>query len=283
MEIVLLIAGGIIFVLSFLIPSKEDKSQIQAAPIAEEEVKELVGREMDAVKGHVDDVVEEAVTYAMEKTERSLERLSNEKIMAINEYSDTVLSEIHRNHEEAMFLYDMLNNKHVNLKNTVSEVNRTVKEAEETVNNFQRLTPETVNNIQQLAPETVNNFQQLASETVGNFQPLASETVNHFQRLVPAEIEMPKAAFVRAAEEQMARAVQEMTASIEGVAIEPDKTREAGTDLGNSNMRILALYSQGKDKVQIARELGLGVGEVKLVIDLFDSQKDQWDTGMKLS
>ena len=256
MEIVLLIAGGIIFILSFLIPSREEKTQVQAAPIAQEEIKELVDHEMDAVKDHVDDVVEEAVSYAMEKTERSLERLSNEKIMAINEYSDTVLSEIHRNHEEAMFLYDMLNSKHVNLKNTVSEVNRTVKEAEETVNHFQQLTPETVNHLQRPVPETVNQLLRQAPDTV----------------------ETPKAAFVRAAEEQMARTVPEKSLSTEKTGL--GDSRESRRDLGNYNERILELYNQGKDKIQIARELRLGVGEVKLVIDLFESQ---WDTDVKLS
>lgn len=225
MEIVLLIAGGIIFVLSFLIPSGKGKEQVQAAPIAQEEIKELVSRELDAVRGHVDDVVDEAVTYAMEKTERSLERLSNEKIMAVSEYSDTVLSEIHRNHEEAMFLYDMLNSKHVNLKNTVSEVNRTVKEAE--------------------------------------------VTVNSFQRIVPESAETPKAAFVRAAEELMAK---DFEAEVTERPAGPDISQGSGDAAGNSNERILELYNQGKDTVQIARELGLGVGEVKLVIDLFDSQ-----------
>ena len=37
----------------------------------------------------------------------------------------------------------------------------------------------------------------------------------------------------------------------------------------NSNEKILSLYRQGLSKVAIAKELGLGVGEVKLVIDLF--------------
>ena len=48
-----------------------------------------------------------------------LERVTNEKIMAVNEYSDTVLEEINKNHKEVLFLYDMLNDKHDNLKNTV--------------------------------------------------------------------------------------------------------------------------------------------------------------------
>ena len=143
-EIVLLVAGGVIFILSFLIPDRRDRKHggTITEPIAREEVKTLVGQELEVVKDHVDDVVEEAVTYAMEKTERSLERLSNEKIMAINEYSDTVMAEIHKNHEEAMFLYDMLNSKHANLKDTVSKVTQTVKAAEETVHTFQKLAPE---------------------------------------------------------------------------------------------------------------------------------------------
>lgn len=32
-----------------------------------------------------------------------MERLTNEKIMAVNEYSDTVLEEINKNHKEAVF------------------------------------------------------------------------------------------------------------------------------------------------------------------------------------
>ena len=54
---------------------------------------------------------------------------------------------------------------------------------------------------------------------------------------------------------------------------EPVKTtrakKETRSKQNNSNANILALYEQGMDKVQIARELGLGVGEVELVIGLF--------------
>ena len=41
-------------------------------------------------------------------------------------------------------------------------------------------------------------------------------------------------------------------------------------DGGNSNERILSLHEAGMSNVAIAKELGLGVGEVKLVIDLFE-------------
>ena len=38
----------------------------------------------------------------------------------------------------------------------------------------------------------------------------------------------------------------------------------------NNNEEILRLHKEGKSNVAIAKELGLGVGEVKLVIDLFE-------------
>ena len=38
----------------------------------------------------------------------------------------------------------------------------------------------------------------------------------------------------------------------------------------NNNERILELHKTGKSNMAIAKELGLGIGEVKLVIDLFE-------------
>ena len=37
----------------------------------------------------------------------------------------------------------------------------------------------------------------------------------------------------------------------------------------NNNDKILRMYKEGMSSVDIAKELGLGVGEVKLVINLF--------------
>lgn len=243
-EILLLIAGVIIFVLSFLIPVKgETKLDGDSEKLARGEVKQLVADEMAAVRGHVDEVVEEAVAYAMEKTERSLERLSNEKIMAVKEYSDTVLGEIHKNHEEAMFLYDMLNNKHVNLKNTVSEVNRTVKEVEETVTSFQKLTPGETENLPV-------NAGRMETERAVDMNPA-----------VPA-----------GAGSASSVSTKEVAAEGENAAGRISFMEESSENGKNSNERILELYGQGKSKVAIAKELGLGVGEVKLVIDLFKNQ-----------
>ena len=155
----------------------------------------------------------------VEKAERSLERLTNEKIMAVNEYSDTVLQEIHKNHEEAMFLYDMLNNKHANIKDTVSKMDKAVKAAEDKA--------------KVKAEENVKTQKENVTE----------EQLTEVQE--PAE------------------------------TIEPSGSPEIGfmgetaEEGQNNNEKILEMHRQGKSTVAIAKELGLGVGEVKLVIDLY--------------
>lgn len=215
LTIVLLIIGAVIFILSFVIPVNKEEASGATKELAKKEIENLVSKEMEGIRSHVADVVEEAVEYAMEKTERSMERLSNEKIMAVNEYSDTVLNEIHRNHEEVMFLYDMLNDKHKNLKNTVTEVNKTVKEVEET---------------KKEAEAVVSSFHKLSPEVV------------HVEGNEIVE---------------------------EPPSIDISEEKEADAEEANSNERILELYKRGKSQVAIAQELGLGVGEVKLVLDLY--------------
>lgn len=234
LEIVLLVAGIILLILGFVIPASKEQAGEQTKELARDEVASLVAQGMEKVKGHVDDVVNEAVEYAVEKTERSLERLTNEKIMAVNEYSDTVLQEIHKNHEEVMFLYDMLNDKHTNLKNTVSEVNKTVKEVEQT---------------KQEAEAVVYSFLQMNPE---NILPGDAKVIEHMD--IPEQAE--KTEIVKEA------VLSEGKVDIHFSDVEDEQGK-------NSNERILELHRKGKSKIAIAKELGLGVGEVKLVIDLY--------------
>lgn len=233
-EIILLIAGGIIFILSFIVPLKSEEASEESRELARGEIKGMVSKELEGIRSHVDEVVEETIEYAMEKTERSLERLSNEKIMAVNEYSDTVLQEINKNHQEVMFLYDMLNDKHTNIKNTVSEVNKTVKEVAETTKE---------------AEAVVSSFQKLAPEVVE----------------IPEIMEIPDTLHSVDAGVDDMKALQELV----GIAPEISFMDEVDDQGMNNNEKIIELHKQGKSNVVIAKELGLGVGEVKLVIDLY--------------
>lgn len=294
MEIILLLAGAAIFILSFFIPDK--KSGEAQVPGVEKEVQRAVEKQMEAVQSHVNAVVDEAVGYAMEKTERSLERVSNEKIMAVNEYSDTVLSEIHKNHEEAMFLYDMLNSKHDNLKNTVSEVNRTMKETEERVSAIQNGLPGAGSKERGTERNTgesgtrENSVQKSSAQRNGALKNDAQKNDVQGEEVQNRKSRQRKAQDNTAQDSGTVRDSNVQDRNLQnrdflsgGISdktgndlTEAERISFMGENDGegkNNNEKILALHRQGKSRVAIAKELGLGVGEVKLVLDLYQNQQ----------
>ncbi|MCM1111767.1 MAG: DUF6115 domain-containing protein [Muribaculum sp.] len=186
LEIVLLLAGGILAVLSFVLPVEKEAVQEDARALAKDEIKTLVEQQMNDIRQHVADVVGEAVTYAVEKTERSLERLTNEKIMAINEYSDTVLAEIHKNHEEVVFLYDMLNNKHTGLKNMMSELTQTMQEAESAKQEAESLA-DSLEQAKQEAESLIDSLEQLEQKNRDMERAVIGNV--SFRRLAPIGVE----------------------------------------------------------------------------------------------
>lgn len=240
MEIILLIAGGLIFVLSFFIPDAKGSGD-RRQTLSEDELNALLAKELTAVRGHVERLVQEAVGEAMETTERFLEKLSNEKIMAVSEYSDTVLSEIHKNHEEVIFLYDMLNNKHTSLKNAMGEINQTVQNAEKAAESLEKLVTEAGN---------------------AEMQPPVSLFTDYFAQ---SETDMQISGAAEGGGEDSQTELLDRADETENGGDSCEQER-------NKNVRILELYRQGKSVVDVARELNLGVGEVKLVVDLFRSR-----------
>ena len=129
LEIVLLVLGALIFVGSFIVPETKSEMDEVDKGLTQEQIQEMLKEEVKGVRDRVEDTVEETVSYSMERTERALERITNEKLSAISEYTETVLTDIHKSHEEVLFLFDMLNDKHENIKETATEVNKAVKEA----------------------------------------------------------------------------------------------------------------------------------------------------------
>ena len=238
-EIVLLVLGIIAFVLSFVLPAKREKLDKETLKEAKEEIRKIVDEAVKEANSNIEDNVTEVSDYNVEKAERAMERLCNEKIMAINEYSDTVMEDIHKNHTEVLFLYDMLNDKHENIKNTAVEVDMAVKAANKEVSELK----ETINAVPE--PKVIEAVKETVNE--------ASKDGIKFERLDASP--NPES--------------QENAAGTNAMA--PDvEISFANLGMENSNEEILRLHKEGKSNVAIAKELGLGVGEVKLVIDLFE-------------
>ena len=270
-ELILLIFGGIVFTVSFFLPSGGKKEKDGISKADEEEIKEIIGREVEEAKTQISDIVDETITYSMEKTERSMERLTNEKIMAVNEYSDTVLEQINKNHKEAVFLYDMLNDKHENLKSTVSEAVKTASEVKQTVKDAEvtaREAKEQAVEIKEQIPAPVPEKEFVPIQV-----PRVEVTDGSATAEIEKEPEKPKRKTTRKVKTEASASKEE--------AVDPEKTEKASkVDLSmaapgktggrNSNEIILELHKAGKSNMAIAKELGLGIGEVKLVIDLFE-------------
>lgn len=227
LEIVLLILGIAIFVLSFLVfggNSRQDLTEIREE--VKEEVRQAVNVQMAEAGRRWEDTLREKAEDAVNNTERELSKVSNEKIMAVSEYSDTVLAEIDKNHKEAMFLYDMLNDKH-------KDIGRTIDLATD------------FKGLDDIAEETFETNTLVAE--VSAYEEASAET---------------QTADSNSVKETKSGTLQMNQTDISFMQ-----------DGGNNNERILELHKQGKSNVSIAKELGLGVGEVKLVIDLFEGMK----------
>ncbi|MCH5259045.1 MAG: hypothetical protein J1F18_04785 [Lachnospiraceae bacterium] len=384
-EIILIVIGVVIFLLGYLMPARKKDIDEEVQLISEDEIRKLVASETEHVKDRVEDIIDETVTYSIEKTERAMERVTNEKIMAINEYSDTVLEEINKNHKEVVFLYDMLNDKHDNLLATINEATAATDEIKQTVRDAELTATEAADKIDAVlqaaddaadmikdaedaaveAQDAIRSVMRTVENTKGGLVSLHSalpyheDVVEEVQRLVrdeagPEDLQQKDAPiladaseiigeefatddaeglweetqeeaidaemdtvadftpisprrveiihqsdgdFVAEPEEDMS--TSEAFASMGFFAPRADEAEESGRrtrtrrstrreraqenaasmdiqfaqgkDNGrNSNERILELHKAGKSNMAIAKELGLGLGEVKLVIDLFE-------------
>ncbi len=129
--------GLVIFALSFILPKRKEELDEDTKKFAGEQIRDILNKEIAGMQSKLDDVVADTIEESSSQTERALEKITNEKIMAINEYSDTVIEDINNNHKEVLFLYDMLNDKHVTIRNTVTEVERITGEVTQTAKDIE--------------------------------------------------------------------------------------------------------------------------------------------------
>lgn len=261
-EIIIVLLGVIVLIAGYVIPARKDENE-EMETFSRDQVQEMVSEEVEAAKGQLTEIVDETITYAMEKTERSMDRISNEKMMAVSEYSDTVLDQINKSHEEVVFLYDMLTDKHENLKETVAEATKAATEVKESIKEASAIPVQPVSVVQ---PETIE-----PEDTVVQVQT-PSKPKNKPVPVIKTEPVKVKYEEPEDIDDDEAYLEDEWDDFDDDDDMDdgPEITFNARTPGSrNSNERILELHKAGKSNMAIAKELGLGVGEVKLVIDLF--------------
>ncbi len=235
-QILLLIAGAVIFALGFFIPEGKDNNSgysVKGRREYSEKLREITESELKDASRRVRDIIDEEVALAHDSSVRSLEKLTNEKIMAINEYGKTVTDEIERNHKEVVFMYDMLNNKSTDLKNTI----RKAESMEKTKAPAPKKAPE------KKPEEKITGQSRL--------KMAAAEKA-------PAEnIHIPK----------MFAAPKDKNGKTELPGL-PKEEEAAAVVTGNYGREVVKLHNEGVSEVDIAKRLGIGVGEVRLAISL---------------
>lgn len=274
LEIALLTIGLIVIVASFVFSSKSDGDTIH-------NVKDVTftDKQKEDIKKQITDILDEQIENVKEQTEISLDKLSNQKMLEMNEYSDTILQEINRNHNEVMFLYDMLNEKKKEINNTVRDMNVTKKEIEKSKTVPKKQT--VIDFIKDMSEDTGGFMasEELLREEQKDVDTRKKDILNQLDAVVEA-VSDDVSADLEAVEKKPKKrtstgrtAAKRMKETVKKETLREDNRDPKAFETGNNNEKILQLSKEGKSNVEIAKELGLGIGEVKLVIDLFKGGK----------
>lgn len=274
LEIALLTIGLIVIVASFVFSSKSDGDTMH-------NVKDVTftDKQKEDIKKQIMDILDEQIENVKEQTEISLDKLSNQKMLEMNEYSDTILQEINRNHNEVMFLYDMLNEKKKEINNTVRDMNVTKKEIEKNKTVPKKQT--VIDSIKDMSEDTGGFMasEELLREEQKDVDTRKKDILNQLDAVVEA-VSDDVSADLEAVEKKPKKrtstgrtAAKRMKETVKKETLREDNRDPKAFETGNNNEKILQLSKEGKSNVEIAKELGLGIGEVKLVIDLFKGGK----------
>lgn len=230
-EIIFVLLGIGILIASCFVGGKENKTD--AAILLPEEALEVQKQEL---KNYADRIFEEKSEDVVVRTDDYLSKISNEKIMSVNDFSTQILEKIDANHKEVVFLYDMLNQKEDEIKQTVHQFNKEKQEMQEVVGDIIKLTKQIKTTMQKTDnPKTTTVEKQKKTEAKKTVvKPAAAQPVKAVENQTDGQMEFAE-------------------------MMQADRQKE----------EVLKLHKQGKSVLEISKAMGMGQGEVKLIIGLY--------------
>lgn len=285
-EVLLLILGFASVSISFFIGNREKGK----APEGTEEdafSRDIwTEKEEELVRDQITRILKEERENIVVETTNLLNRRSNEKIMEFDEFSSQLMAKINHNHDEVVFMYNMLTEKEKEWKEAAAASK-----------------PQPTAKPQPDAPVRQQEDVRASKETVPGPSPSASPV----QEAKPAKRQKAVAGNAAAASKYAAkqetgleqltkRAKMTADAAPQKPGREPDKTVIAEQPLGaapeqaaaqmektpettengstdNVNSKIVKMYRQGKSILEISKLLNVGQGEVKLTIALYGGNR----------
>lgn len=237
---IFLIVAGIICVIVSVVMNFSDQSDKKEVTVSTD----LTDEQKNKIKQQIDTIIDDQVNGLSEKTEAALDKISNTKILEMNEYAESVLGEINRNHNETVFLYDMLNEKAKEIKTTVKDANNTKRQVEKIHVEVKASDDVPADN----NTDAVNESKKQEKDSMDT-KDIAKERLTALNKKNNEKIKSSEG------KRKVNRQVEKL---------DPDMS---------SNEKILKLNEMGVSVKEIAKQLNLGIGEVKLVIDLYKGGK----------
>ena len=259
-EVVLILIGVVFLLGSFFVTERLTPTEIShVAELSEDQLRIVMEREMGVASAKISDMVDNTVDLSVDKVQRSMEKVSNEKIMAISEYSDSVMEKLKKINNEVTFLYSMLGDKHNELNECMNQLNGLLLEC-------QALREDA------LQKQAEAKLAQRQYQTMQNARPSLQET--RFRTEEPTAVTSSKQQEQQDLEAAFDKAIQVESASEATIRQAARKMEEVGQERSKDSIRdeVLDLFSAGEDLRNIARSMGLGFGEVKLIVELYKGE-----------
>lgn len=283
-SVLLIIVGIVIIFISYVISEKilEKNTSNQSDVSFDQDTMNNAWKEkQEEFYKKLDNMIQEREEETINYVEDKLAHVSNEKIMAVSEYSDQVLEKIDKNHKEVVFLYDMLNEKENEMKDFVQEIDKSKVVLEEIANKelekqkmiqHKRIQKELEAQLKRQEKLERQKDDLMMSGYIANneMEKKHKDQAEKMKSIAQEETKTEEIKEEVSALERMGAVVEEAPAEKQPKEEKP-KVKPAALPRGeeNNNHIILELYNEGKTIMEIAKLLGKGQGEVKLVIDLF--------------
>ncbi len=237
---IVLIVLGVALLIGSCFFTKEENNELEYDELINRLAKrELSDEETERLREKVDQIVSDKTEEMILKTDDYLSRVANEKIMSVDEFSKQILERLDKNNSDVMFLYNMVSETKDELKTEIANAKKVKESLERTA---EKKSAEEVSEVAETVKKATGEKKKASAKAEPVKKTVAKKEINEAKK--PDDIAALLAATM----------TPETNAAMEG-----DMPKE----------KILELYRNGKSVREISRELGMGQGEVKLVIDLY--------------
>ncbi len=284
LEIVLIIIGAAVFGISFFMTEKLSSSDVEyIKKISEKEINIILEKELSNAKGVIDDRIREKVDDGIEEIERATDKDTNDKLLSMNEFSDTVLDSMNRSNEEVVFLHRMLNEKEAkieSLEKNLLDLEKRVMDSKKELDLDRLRLAEERSDLDREKEEQKEAEEKRALEEEEKKKVMVDMTSlkEAFKNKISEDRkEVKKEEGIKKQEEQRGPVLTGIDLAAMKKTARGVQENENGRE-NDENGEVIELQKQGLSEIEIAKKTGRGLGEIRLILGLFDGTKSEGES-----